>query len=147
MATNPLIAQGTLNRLRGSLVVPSFSSLNVTNGYLGKMGIRLTLQGDATLMIDTMTGMVTSPEPYMPADIIIHLLRTQNLATLWRIQLETISVLGNVTVHTDSTIWPRYNFVNVAITTIAELPFDGTNPEFAVTMRGTYPINSNLFNF
>lgn len=46
MATNPLIPQGTLNRVRASVVWPSFPNLNVTASYLGRMGIRLSLDGE-----------------------------------------------------------------------------------------------------
>jgi hypothetical protein len=147
MAGNPLILQGVLNRLRGSVLVPTFPVLNITSGFLGKMGIRLALEGVATQTPETMTGMVTSPEPYMPANITIHLLRTQNLGALWRAQLEQqTSALGPVTVVPDTSVWPHYDFQNVSITNIPEMAFDGTNPEFVITLRGTYPINAALFN-
>ena len=147
MAGNPLIVQGTLNRVRGSVVVPSFPTLNVTNGYLGKLGVRLAIQGDATQFIDTMTGMVTSPEPYLPAVVTIHLLRTQNLGALWRSQMENqTAVLGQVSVVPDATTWPSYDFTNCAITSIGEMPFDGTDPGYVIAIRGTYPINANMFN-
>ena len=147
MAANPLVVQGTLNRLRGSVVVPSFPNLNVTNGYLGKLGIRLALQGDATQFVDTMTGMVTSPEPYLPGVITMHLLRTQNLAALWRAQMESqITALGEVSVFSDSAVWPEYDFFNCALTSITEMPFDGTDPGYVIAIRGTYQINAGMFN-
>jgi len=147
MASSPLIQQGTLNRLRGSVVVPSYPNLNVTAGYLGKLGIRLALQGDVTGFADTMTGMVTSPEPYLPATITMHLLRTQNLGVLWRQQMESqISTLGEVSVFTDSAAWPEYDFFNCALTSITEMPFDGTDPGYVIAIRGTYQINAGMFN-
>ncbi len=63
MAGSPLVSQGTISRIRGSLIVPNFPNLNITAPYLGKMGIHLSFEGSATPMIDTMTGRVTSPEP------------------------------------------------------------------------------------
>jgi hypothetical protein len=148
MATSPLITQGTLNRLRGSVIIPSLPNLNVTNGYLGKLGIRLAIQGDATQFIDTMTGMVTSPEPYLPAVITLHLLRTQGLAALWRSQWETqITTLGQVTVVPDTSTWPDFDFQNCGITSVGgDTPFDGTDPGIAVVIRGTYQINASMFN-
>lgn len=147
MAVNPLLSQGTLNRVRGSIIVPTYPNLNVINGNLGKMGIRLAIQGDATQFIDTMTGMVTSPEPYLPAVITVHLLRTQSLGALWRSQEESqTSVLGQVTVVTDSVTWSEYDFVNCGITSITDMPFDGTDPGYVIGIRGTYPINAAMFN-
>ena len=85
---NPLVAQGTLNRILGSVVWPSFSALNVTSSFLGKQGIRLALEGESTLFIPTMTGAVTSPEPYMMIGLTINLLKTQSLAAQYKSQLK-----------------------------------------------------------
>lgn len=143
----PLVQQGTLNRLRASVIVTGFTNLNVTSSYLGRAGIGLTFTGDATLMIDTMTGMVTSPEPYLAVDVVVHLLRTQNLGLLWRQQMESVgSVLGNVNVVPDSSVWTTYNFVNAAITAVNPGPQSGTDPTYMVTLRATYPVNTQLFN-
>lgn len=143
---NPLVQQGTLNRLRGSVVIPNFPALNVTAGYLGKQAISLALDGDVTQMIDTMTGLVTSPEPYMGATITMHLLRTQALATAWRTQWETLSTLGAVTVHTDTAALGHFDFQNCAVTRAPTMTFDGTDPGFMVEIRGIYYINQSLWN-
>lgn len=144
----PLVAQGTLNRLRASIIVTSFTTLNVTSSYLGRAGIGISFTGDATTMIDTMTGMVTSPAPYLAADVTMHLLRTQNLALLWRQQMESVtSAIGNVNIVPDSAVWTTYNFVNAAITAVNPGPQDGSDPTYMVTFRATYPINTQLFNF
>lgn len=143
---NAFIAQGTLNRLRGSVQVPSNTNLNVTAGYLGKQAISLALDGDVTQMIDTMTGLVTSPEPYIGATITIHMLRTQALQTAWRAAWENLSTLGQVTVHSDTATLPQFNFQNCAITRAPSFTFDGTNAEFIVEIRGIYYINNSLWN-
>lgn len=143
---NPLVQQGTLNRLRGSVVIPAASALNVTAGYLGKSGISLSLDGDVTQMIDTMTGLVTSPEPFIGASVTLHLLRTQALALAWRTQWENSGLLGQVTVHTDSAAMPHFDFQNCAIVRAPSMTFDGTSPEFMVELRGIYYINSSLWN-
>lgn len=145
-SVNPLVALGTLNRLRGAVVVTNFTALNVTASYLGKNGISLALEGNATEMINVMTGMVTAPEPYMPATISIHLLRTQGLSAAWRAQLEAQSTIGNVQVHSDASTFPEYTFQNCAIRTIREMPFDGSDPGFVITITGTYVINNSLWS-
>ena len=62
---NPQIAQGTLNRARGSVVVADSPELNVTAPYLGREGISTNFEGDTTARIHTLTGVVNSPEIYM----------------------------------------------------------------------------------
>ena len=60
MANNPLIPQGTVNRLRGSVIWNDFPQLNVTAPYLGTDGIGFSLDGESTVFLPTMTGAVTS---------------------------------------------------------------------------------------
>ena len=45
---NPLVPQGLLNRVRGSVVFPAFSTLNVTAPYLAADGISLDIDEDGT---------------------------------------------------------------------------------------------------
>jgi hypothetical protein len=146
---NPLIAQGSLNRLRASIVWPSNASLNVTASYLGRMGIRLALDGESTLYIPTMTGAVTSPEPYMMITCTIHLLKTQQLAGLYKAQMETNALLGDGTVRPDvaagNGLGP-YQITNCAIESVAELAFAGDDPGFSVRIRGYYLVNSSMWD-
>lgn len=147
MAGANQVQQGTLNRLRGSVVVPTYPNLNITNGYLGKPGISVSLSGNATLFIDTMTGRVTSPEPYLDARVMVHLLRTQSLGALWRSQMETqLSTIGQISVVPDSVTFPTYDFLNCAIEDVAEMRFDGTDPGYVITLGGTYLVNASLWN-
>ena len=88
--TNPLVSQGSLNRLRASVVWPDNPTLNVTASYLGKEGVSLALDGEATTFINTLVGAVTSPEPYQMITLTIHLLKTQGLASLYKSQQEKI---------------------------------------------------------
>lgn len=147
MAGNPLIAQGTLNRLRASVVWPDFPELNVTASYLGRMGIRLALGGEATLFIPTMTGAVTSPEPYMMISLTIHLLKSQQLAQLYKAQMETSALLGDGTVRADAATLPVYPIINCGIQSVRELNFAGDDGEYAVAIQGYYLTNSDLWNF
>lgn len=142
---NPLVAQGVLNRLRASVVVTDFPELNVTAPYLGRQGIRLSLEGDTSLGIPTMTGVVQSPEPFQMAMIQVNLLRTQNIADLYKRQMETFSLIGPVVMRPDTTTLSPYYFENCAIASVGELPFDGQDPGFIVTLRGQYYLNSSLW--
>lgn len=144
--SNPLVAQGTLNRLRGSVIWANFPVLNVTAPFLHKEGIKLALEGEATLFIDTMTGGVTSPEPYQHISVTMVLLKTQSLAGLYKAQMELSSLLGDGVVRPDSAALPPYQVTNAAIKSVRELSFNGEDAAWAVVVGGYYNINSSLFS-
>lgn len=147
MATgNPLIDQGVLNRILGSVTWTNFPALNVTAPFLDKDGINLRLEGDASLQHGTMTGIVQSPEPYMPISVVVALLRTQALSNAYKTQMEAYSVLGPGTVYPDvSSGLTPYSLNNMSIQSVGELLFNGTTPIYAVTLRGYYIVNNSLF--
>lgn len=146
MATNPRVPQGTLNRVRGSVIVPSFPNLNVTAPFLGKGAISINLQGQATQMIQTLTGVVTSPEPYMMAQITINLLRTQQLANLYKARMELDTLIGDIQIIPDVNTLSNYQLLNCSIGAVRELPFTGDDAGYVVTVDGYYEVNSNLWN-
>jgi hypothetical protein len=146
MAGNPLIEQGTLNRVRGSAVFSSFPELNITASYLGRGMISLALEGTATTMLPTTTGLVTSPEPYQMVNVSINLLRSQPLSAAYKAKMEKSTLMGPVNIITDSPTLPDYNLLNCAITGLRELPFTGEDAGFVVTLGGYYLINSDLWN-
>lgn len=146
---NPNVPQGTLNRLATSLVINNFPELNVIPSFLGKEMITLGFSGDITTMIQTTTGTVTSPEPYQMVVITVHLLKTQALAPAYKAQLELNSLLGDITAWPDvqpGVALPPYQCSNCAITEVRELAFNGVDAGWAVVIKGTYIVNSALFN-
>lgn len=145
MANNPLISQGTLNRLRASVVWSAFPQLNVTAPYLGKEGIRLSLEGESTTFIGTMTGAVTSPEPYMMISMAMNLLKTQQLADAYKRQMQNSALLGDGVVRPDSAILSPYSLINCAIESVRELDFSGGDAGYAVTVKGYYLVNNDLW--
>lgn len=145
MPTNPLIQQGTLNRLRTSVVLPNFTNLNVTAGYMGKSMARLAFEGDFGELIPTATGGVTSPEPYVMASLTIALLRTQALASQWLSQVGLLSVVGPVTSYSDTTAWDPITLDQCIVRGLDPGAYDGTDPIVRVTLRGIYYINNSLW--
>jgi hypothetical protein len=143
---NPLIAQGSLNKLRASITWSSFPGLNVTAPYLSKEGIRLTLQGESVLYLPTMTGAVTSQEPYMMIECVINLLKPQALANTYKQTMESNALLGDGTIRPDAVALGVYGVTNCAIKSVRELDFSGEHAVFAVTIGGYYLVNSSLFN-
>jgi len=146
MATNPMVPQGTLNRLRGSFAIVNFPALNVPASYLGKAGISLTFDGEATTYIPTMTGAVTSPEPYQMVTVEIPLLKTQGLAQQYETQKQLSTLLGDSTVYTDSSALPQFDLINTSIGTIKELKFGGEDAGYVVEIKGYTLINSSLWD-
>jgi len=145
IAANTAIPQGTMNRVIGSVSIPSFRSLNVSAQYLGKQAIQITWEGLTTEMIGTLTGTVTSPNPYQMVSVQVHLLQSQNLAAQYETQRTTLATIGQITVTTASTTMPQYVFYNCAIENVAPISTAGDNADYIVTINGYYPINQNLF--
>ena len=147
MATgNPLIDQGVLNRIRASVTWANFPQLNVTAPFLDRDGVTLRKEGEATMQHPTMTGVVQSGEVYMPVSVVIALLRTQALSAAYQTQMQASTVLGQGTVFPDVSVGlAPYVLYNMAIQSVGELVLNGTTPIWAVTCRGYWPINNNLF--
>lgn len=146
MAGNPLIAQGTLSRIRASVLFNSFPQLNVTAPFLGEEGISLRLNGPSTTRINTMTGTVTSLEPYIPTVLTIGLLKTQFLSDLFKQQMETLSTIGDCVVRPDSRVLSPYPLYNCSIDDVNELSFNGKSAGWIVTVGGYYLVNSAAWN-
>jgi hypothetical protein len=145
-STNPLIAQGTLNRLRASVIITNFPALNVTSPYLGEDGISINPDGESTTYIKTLTGAVTSPEPYQQIMVEVHLLRTQGLANQYKLQIEASSLLGPIVVRPDSSALSAYDFVNCSIQGWGPHKINGKDAGFMVKLGGYYLINQDLYN-
>jgi len=142
---NPQVVQGTLNRLLANVVYADFSQLNVTAPYLAKEAISLGFDGDTSQLIGTLTGAVTSPEPYIYGTATIHLLRTQALGNAYKTQIETNTTLGSVTVIPDSTALSPFQLNNCVLMSIQETAFDGTQAGLIIRLRGVYSVNASLF--
>ena len=144
MAT-PLIQQGTLNRLRGSVVYSSNPTLNVTAPYLAKEAISIAFEGDAGLLIPTLTGGVTSPEPYQMATVTINLLKSQSLANVYKTQIETNVNIGDVAIISDSATLGDYDLTNCILKGVRDIQFDGNVAGFVITLTGIYNVNASLW--
>ena len=143
---NPQIQQGTLNRLLASVVYADYTQLNVTSGYLAREAISLAFDGDTSMLIPTLTGAVTSPEPYIFGTVTIHLLRTQALDNAYKTQIETNTTMGSVTVYPDTQVLSAFQLNNCVLMSINEATFDGNQAGLVVRLRGVYSVNASLFS-
>lgn len=143
---NPLVQQGSLNRIRGSVTWNSNPSLNVTAPYLSKEAMRLSLQGESTRYLDTLTGAVTSPEVKMMIELQINLLKTQALSSLYKSTMEFNSLIGDGIVRPDATGLSPYQIINCSIKSVREMDYSGENAAWTVVIGGYYLVNSFLFD-
>lgn len=144
---NPLVAQGTLNRLRASITIPGYPSLNITSSYMGKQFVTVTFDGAFDNLIPTATGAVTSPEPYVMATVSVGILRTQSLAAAWREKVNSLSDLGSVSIFPDvpTTTFKEIDLVNCIVKSIDPGAFDGMEPVVRLTIAGIFYINNDLW--
>jgi len=143
--SNPQVIQGTLNRLLASVVYADFPQLNVTAPYMSKEAVSIGFDGDTSQLIGTLTGAVTSPEPYVYANVTMHILRTQSLGNAYKTQVETNTTMGSVTVYPDSVALSAFQLNNCVLQSVQEVTFDGSQAGLIVRLRGIYNINSTLF--
>jgi hypothetical protein len=142
---NPLISQGRLNLLRASVLFAFNPGLNVTAPFVTKGGIKMTIRGEITGQIPTMTGVANSQQPYVMVDIEMNLLKTQSFSDAWKTQIELDSQLGSVTIVPDSETLSPYQIENASITSMHGLDFNGTTPDFTIVVSGVYNINDVLW--
>jgi hypothetical protein len=92
-----------------------------------------------------MTGAVLSPEPYQQTSTVIHLLKTQVLAELFKAQTRVNALLGPMTIFPDVPLGTvglsPYVFINCSIASVSPMAFDGTDAEWQVSIVGYYNIN------
>ena len=146
MPGNPLIDQGTLNRLRVAVTIQNFPGLNVTPSYLGEQAVSVSLDEDATDYIKTLTGAVASPNVFLPATVMMHLIRAQSLAAQYKAQMEALSLIGQVIVRGDAVTLPNYQINNCSIQRVDRMVFNGTDAGYMVSLHGYYSINNNLWD-
>jgi len=143
---NPYLTAGPLNRARVHIVVAATPTLNITAQFMGKSFATIEFEGDFTTQIEVGTGVVNSPEPYVMATISCGLLRSQSLSGAWLTQAQTGTVLGDVTIYSDTSAWPPITLNDTAVRMLQPGRFDGTDPIVALTLRGSYNINSSLWS-
>jgi len=146
MATNPQIAQGTLNRVRASVVIPNYPTLNINSSHMGRDLLSLEFDEDFSEQIPTATGIVNSPAPYVMATCSINLLRSQALANAWIQQVETYALIGRIVIHSDTSAFPKRHVHNCSVLKANPGRMDGLNPTVDLVIRGVFYVNNNLWN-
>lgn len=143
---NPRVNQGVLNRIRGSLILTNLPQLNVTAPYLGREGISIAFEGNVVEYFPTMSGGVTSNEPYQFVTVTCALLKTQQLSDRYKQQQESDATLGDGVVRPDAATLSPYQLTNLSIEGVGDLSFNGSNPVYGVRIKGYYLLNSLMWS-
>jgi hypothetical protein len=142
----PLLAiQGNLNRVITQVTFPSAPQLNVGAQNMAKSLAVLTFDGPFVEQIPTATGIVNSPLPFVMAQLVVNLLRSQNAATLWVAQLQLNATIGSLNVYPDSTTFPYFILNDCSVMDFDPGAFDGVDATTKFTLKGTFYINAQMW--
>ena len=147
MATNPMPNLGNLNRVRASVTFPGFTSLNITSSQMGKRFVSVVFDEDFVTQIQQGVGIINSPEPYVMSTITCDIMRTLPLAQAFISQIQDTAVLGTVKVYSDTSAFIPPTIYNASVIKADPNAFDGTQGVLALTIRGIFYPNSNLWSF
>jgi hypothetical protein len=137
---------GTINRLRATVSFQDHPELNVSAVHMGKDMISWNPQGDMTKAIPAAVGSVNSPEPWMPVEFSIEILKTTGIADRYKQQWEKYSVLGDSIVRGDASAFGDVPVFNTSIKGVDQVKFNGDQATITVHLQGYYIINSDLYN-
>lgn len=143
---NPLISQGVFNRVRGAIRFTEHPELNVTASYLTQEGIDIAFQGDAGVLLPTMTGGASSPQPYQMINFRVHLVRSQVLAQLFKNQIEQDTFLGQAMVFTDTSTLGDFAIRQATLRSMEDFSPNGQDPGVVVSLFGIYDVNAHMWD-
>jgi hypothetical protein len=150
-SNNENVAQGLLNRVAANVIFNQGTLFAISPYYLGREGIRLTLEGNATDYFPTMTGAVPSPAPFQIATLTIALLKSQPQSQQIKQRFEFSTLLGDCTIYPDVNldgdhVLNNYVLHNCVLESVNAMSFAGEEPTWVVTIKGYYEVNSDMFS-
>lgn len=146
MATNPNLIPGNLNRVRGTVLVPGNTALNITAPYLGKEGIMIAPQTAVVTQFQGMTTIVNSEEPYQIVNVTANIMKSLALSAAYIDQIQQSPTIGTITITPDTGVMAPFTLYNVAIVNWAQISMAGTQPDFAVTFSGQFNVSNDLWS-
>lgn len=144
--TNPMVAQGVLNRVRGALSITDYPALNITAPYLGREGISMRPSTNATDVLPTMTGTVGSQAVYQQVDVTIHMLKTQAMGASWQAQIADTTALGEMTLVSDASTFGDYTIYNGFIVGFGDVSANGSDAGYVLNISGYINVNNKLWD-
>ena len=146
MATNPNLFPSNLNRIRGSVLVPSNSSLNITASYLGKEGIVIAPQSPVVTQMQGLATIVNSEEPYQLVQVTAMVMKSLALSAAYINQIQQSPSIGTITITPDTSVLPQFTLFNTAIVNWNQISMAGLQPDFTITFQGQFNVSNDLWN-
>lgn len=146
MATNPNLFPSNLNRIRGSVLVPGNSSLNITASYLGKEGIVIAPQSPVVTQMQGLATIVNSEEPYQLVQVTAMVMKSLALSAAYINQIQQSPTVGTITVTPDTSVLPQFTLYNCAIVNWNQISMAGTQPDFAIVFQGQWNVSNDLWS-
>ena len=146
MATNPNLIPGNINRIRGSVLVPGNSSLNITASYLGAEGIVITPQTNVATVMQGMASIIISEEPYQIVQVRAMVLKSLALSAAYISQIQNSPSIGTITINPDTNVMAPFTLYNAAIVNWQEISLAGRQADFAVVFSGQYNVSNDLWS-
>ena len=146
MATNPNLFPSNLNRIRGSVLVPGNSSLNITSSYLGKEGIVIAPQSPVVTQMQGLATIVNSEEPYQLVQVTAMVMKSLALSAAYINQIQQSPTVGTITVTPDTSVLPQFTLYNCAIVNWNQISMAGTQPDFAIVFQGQFNVSNDLWS-
>ncbi|MGL5386635.1 MAG: hypothetical protein ACRDCA_12405 [Serratia sp. (in: enterobacteria)] len=143
---NPFVSQGVFNKVRASVKFTQHPELNITAAYLTQDAIDIQFQGDAGVLLPTMTGGAPSPNPYQMINVQIHLVRSQGMAQLFKNQIETDTFLGEAKIFSDTTTLGDFVIRSATLRSAGDVSFAGRDPAFLISVFGIYDVNKDMWD-
>jgi len=137
---------GTINRLRGSITLPSFNALAITANCLTEEGIMIEPQDGGGDLLRQMTGAVVSLRPYALVRVSFGVLRTLSIGAAWYNQWLANSAVGDLHITPVTSVFPTIYISNSIISSVGRIAENGQTADIPMVLTGTLIVNSDLWS-
>lgn len=139
------VPQAPVNIARGAVNVLSNANLSINASNLGKEGIKISFNGDASDAVDLATSITMVQRPYQTAVATISISKANSLAEMWRNQLQSNSDIGDVYIRADVSLRSDYVLYRCHIKSIEAGGISNGDVTDSIVIHGEYRINEALF--
>ncbi len=137
---------GTINRLLGSITLPSNNTLNITANCITEEGILVEPESGGGELLPQMTGAVVSLRPYTMVRVSFGVLRTLTIGNLWFNQWLLNSAVGDLHITPVTSVFPTYYISNAVLSSVGRIAENGHAADMPIVLTGTLIINSALWS-
>ena len=136
-----------INKAVTSLIFPDDDELNLTAFDMGEDAASISIDGEAVKELPVNFGTVGAAEMAVSATINVSIVKVVAKAEIWKKRFLTNCIIGGTektVVFTDDT-GHSFNFCASYISTIGEITGNATDPAYKFVLKGTLPVNTDLY--